>query len=464
MYKRVVIALIGIVAVFIGASRLRHPVHHSIPSVPAPAGDAGLTRRVERISFNGISRREALERLRVLAHLTNVVLELPANQPGYDFGMEVPVMLDLQNVTVETALRLIFGGRVDSSAVGGDTIVLTCEGGGIGPHHVYDVHDLVAPPTAASLPTPPGYYHTPPTYRPDDDWYGIDGIHSHPHDIILPPGEETALASTVDEDLRFSFDASGVDNGEGLIPEGQLLPGRLIGSVSPEVNRRIAAVLEQLRHPLELYAPRAPAESVLGRRLPSFTLATLPLDQAIERLRKISGAEIALLARGPDGVDLSKAPAPLENADSSLGEVLTSVVRRVPGVLGNIPEVSEIDGLVCVDLAGGRYHYDGELRVYDVRHLLAHHNGWLSAPQPLPDGGSPAPSAEQWEADSLMRCIYLDYRTGNWMAEGSVRPGNGVMRYWHGRLMLLNDPESQRQVWIYLHHIHETGKLPKVPE
>lgn len=449
MYTRIVIVLICMMAGFIAAGSFAHRSRHTIPAASAPTGDAGLNRRLDRITFNGVSRRGALDWVRHEAHVS-VMIE-PSDQPKYDPKLDLPVTLDLKDVTVETTLRLIFGSEHDIAALGGEVAMIQdAREGYTRVFRAYDVRDLVSPPAAASVPAGPGYRSG--RGRFSEDWFGVDGIHAAPRDLVLPPPEEANLATTLNAVLGYS-DETRIYSGEALTPAAQLLPGCLIGSLTRATNQEVAGALEQLHHPMGLVTYIPPPERLLDRRLPALNLVSVPLDEAIERLRQAAGVNIVHLAENWNRSALVSADC----TGLTLEDALVTLLNGRPHEISETMQVSESGGVIGI--ASERPYERTILRVYDVRSLLENHAGWLTGSPPPSTSASPASVEQQWEMESLMKLIARNVRPRGWPLDDHAW-SEGRMRAWHGRLLVVHERDAQQEVWNYLHHIHETGRLP----
>jgi hypothetical protein len=115
------------------------------------------------------------------------------------------------------------------------------------------------------------------------------------------------------------------------------------------------------------------AEEALARVLPEVWLEGVPFDQAMAKLKELSGVEIEIVIDWPDLREAglpTNFPVTLRQRNQTLGEVLRLVLRQSYGYGGGVGYAPEGDAiLVATEFT--LVKRTREVRCYDVRNLVA---------------------------------------------------------------------------------------------
>ncbi len=226
------------------------------------------------------------------------------------------------------------------------------------------------------------------------------------------------------------------------------------------------------------FAPPAPpvtraereADAGLDRRVASVNFDGTPLDEAIESLRRQTGADITLKTGELTSAGLApKMPVTLRAADLPLKRVLELVCDDFGSNSSAMLDVRAQDGQIIVSTRHDHARF-AVIRMYDVRDLIAAHHdtryrlGWRppersTSPQTSSSGsvfGRPHPAPYDEAIETLTRLLMELVEPDMWRDNGGTV---GNIRDFNGRLIIVGTPAMHDGIVELLAMLRE-GSLP----
>jgi hypothetical protein len=359
------VLLAAAVAVLVAGGR-DTPVRRAL--VRDDGGRRVLDTRLAEVRLENVPLVEAVEKLRQLSGAV-IAVDRPALELG---GVEgVPVSVHRRNAPLGHVLESMVGqasrgsGRVAFAGDGDAVVITTAEALGRRPPvvRVYDVGDMAVVETGQ-----------PPTFG------GVAGG---------PMNAPTTVADELESLVEETVAPDSWRNSGGSVGHVQHFAGRLVVVQTLENHRHIERLLEQLRElPPPPEPPRpgpdvlvwhegigewtpvssGPAEAALARRLPALQLDDVPLEAAIDALRKQWGVKVYVKWNEVDAQGFDRRVRVSANLrDVTLAEALDAILADHRGFGGGLRLGYAVEkGLVTI--AAEAAEAPGLVtRVYDIR-------------------------------------------------------------------------------------------------
>jgi hypothetical protein len=411
------LTLTAAIAVELAVRRERPaPVRRNV--APEPERDAGLERRAHNISFDNLPLEEALARLARSANAQIHVSRWSDNDMyAGAIDRRAPITLTLRDISLRGALKAVLQQLKlppESYHVEDGIIIITADPPA--PVSVYDIRDLVDPPTKAIILNP--------DYDPT-----IPGSHNVQYAVPAPVAEMKLgflLNAIADTSVTYP------DVTDNDILNETRIPGVWVTNASPQRDLRYRQLLAQLRQSIGSHAALPPCDSApetLERRLPELHIEKMPMAQAIDLLRekyqaniRVAWDELAQLGFeiGPE------TPITLHRFSISLDEALKACATEGNESM-NIREDGE---LITLGFGGDEFHRE-TVRIYDIRDLLR-------------SGGS------ERSADSIIQQIKSEIHLETWEFSGTIRQ-------WGGRLFISHDYRTHRDIEALLKRLRTSA-------
>lgn len=212
-------------------------------------------------------------------------------------------------------------------------------------------------------------------------------------------------------------------------------------------------------HPQSRANTTVPA--ALDKDLRHADFSNIPLVEAIDRLRRESGANLVVNWRALEtaGIDMS-AEVNVKLHDLKISRVLSIILDDVGGGTVKLGYVID-DGIVTIstldDLASKQTK---TTRVYDIRDLLAE----LALSDDIPMLGiapTTAPTTESLESRKALRLDALAYLVQETIEPGSYVPPYGIQEI-SGQLIVTATPDDQQKVAFLLDQLRRNLASQKV--
>jgi hypothetical protein len=195
---------------------------------------------------------------------------------------------------------------------------------------------------------------------------------------------------------------------------------------------------------------------VLDTRLAEVRLENVPLVEAVEKLRQLSGAVIAVDRPALELGGVEGVPVSVHRRNAPLGHVLESMVGQASRGSGRVAFAGDGDAVV-ITTAEALDRRPPAVRLYDVRDIVVE-----GTTQPPTFGGvrggpmNPPPTP----ADGLETLVQESIAPDSWRnAGGSV----GHVRHVAGRLVVVQTAENHRHIERLLEQLRELPPPPEPP-
>ncbi|HWE97018.1 MAG TPA: hypothetical protein VG269_23855 [Tepidisphaeraceae bacterium] len=444
---RVVVAVLAIV---IGAElRFREPSETPMHAL-TPNAKPDLDQYIGNVSFDAVTLDDALNSIRARSHANIYADWAWIDITGDSKNIRSkPVTVELANATMHRAVQSTL------LAASGDLVYDTTEDGIIEVAvrdyqlvgaYVYDVRDLVAPPTSAGEAVP----------------LAAGSQIPRPSAFALPRSEtEVRLLHVLNDCLS--------PPGRGLGWGEYQVPGRLIVLGSLEGDRKIRAALEQLRRSTTA-DPALPsgdaAIAALMRRASAIDFETIRLDTAVNQLCEKYGTKIEMHWGRLKEAYLIEPSTPVTShlQDVGLNDALPEILRAATQGTADPSYWADSGAIHVSDHNDIEFH--PILGIYDIRDIVGQDAAWPL--REVPGGhaadpgeflsGSPfSISPEEDRALALIGAIMTQTGNVGWKPYGQFR--GGVIRYWSGRLFVMHAPSVHREIAHYLEQVRAAQRL-----
>lgn len=266
-------------------------------------------------------------------------------------------------------------------------------------------------------------------------------IRDYPLQFILPAdARDDKVSALIEIATRAAVEPAWTtyQRGFGKI---ERVPGALRATETAAGQRRLRAIFEKLRHPVDPLAPPPQdlaheMDESLHQKLENLQLAGAPLRGAVEKISRDTGVDIAVDWRSLERVGIDTgAPVTIDARAIRVASVLDALCKSIGG---NDPLMySADDGFVRLSVTS-KLSLRQIAIVYDVQKLLAGRNS----------GDKSNSSATKSENDLLAT---IDVALQPSAAAGS-------RTFLNRRLVVVDTPDNQRQIFAVLQTLAKSKK------